>query len=400
MASFDAQIANYVGTIGSEDTQTALENGVKDVVNRMMKISPDSMFMFSGIVKNTSGNSYVAVADTDKILGVTRLKETTNVARNCVEVPATLRGEVGDSTSLHAATKEYPVYYKLNGNIYVVPDYTTEDKIEVNKVVYGAVTNKDANNAAIANFPTGMIPLVIMYASAKVLLEKMAEYTDLPAKLDISSLISGAVGVPNDPSFKIDEAILETNSGNLFGTAYDLPPIGDLPSIESVTNLIGSDGLDIDLEMGEVDTDSDEVEPKKWFGVLSEFIESEEDIELARAQVEKIAAYVSWYQQALAENLQKFNADWQKWESRLNNGLQIMFKEADVEVQEYASKLQKYQASWQQVVSQVNAEVQSFGANLQRATTDYKWMADRYLFLMSEYEKAFQPYADKGEQAT
>ena len=398
MASFDAQIANYAGTIGSEDTQTALENGVKDVVNRMMKISPDSMFMFSGIVKNTSGNSYVAVADTDKILGVTRLKETTNVARNCVEVPATLRGEVGDSTSLHAATKEYPVYYKLNGNIYVVPDYTTEDKIEVNKVVYGAVTNKDANNAAIANFPTGMIPLVIMYASAKVLLEKMAEYTDLPATLDISSLISGAVAIPGDPSFKIDEAILESNSGNLYGTAYDLPPISDLPSIASVTNLIGSDGLDIDLEMGAVDTDSDEIEPKKWFGVLSEFIESEEDIELARAQVEKIAAYVSWYQQALAENLQKFNADWQKWESRLNNGLQIMFKEA--EVQEYASKLQKYQASWQQVVSQVNAEVQSFGANLQRATTDYKWMADRYLFLMSEYEKAFQPYADKGEQAT
>ena len=228
----------------------------------------------------------------------------------------------------------------------------------------------------------------------------MAEYTDLPATLDISSLISGAVAIPGDPSFKIDEAILESNSGNLYGTAYDLPPISDLPSIASVTNLIGSDGLDIDLEMGAVDTDSDEIEPKKWFGVLSEFIESEEDIELARAQVEKIAAYVSWYQQALAENLQKFNADWQKWESRLNNGLQIMFKEADVEVQEYASKLQKYQASWQQVVSQVNAEVQSFGANLQRATTDYKWMADRYLFLMSEYEKAFQPYADKGEQAT
>ena len=89
MASFDVQIANYAGTIGSEDTQTALENGVKDVVNRMMKISPDSMFMFSGIEKNSSGQSYVAVTDTDKILGVTRLNEVTGVARNCVEVPPT-----------------------------------------------------------------------------------------------------------------------------------------------------------------------------------------------------------------------------------------------------------------------------------------------------------------------
>ena len=396
MASFDVQIANYAGTIGSEDTQTALENGVKDVVNRMMKISPDSMFMFSGIEKNSSGQSYVAVTDTDKILGVTRLKEVTGVARNCVEVPPTLRGEISDTTSLHAATKEYPVYYKLDGKIYVVPDYTTADKIEVNKVVYGAVTNKDANNAAIANFPTGMVPLVIMYASAKVILEKMAELT-LPTELNVTTLLANAVDAPNAPTFNLKQSTIFGNSGEFDATSLDLPASNDLPSIDAT---FAMPTPDVEFDVGVLDDDADQKLPSTWYHLLGGFIEDEEDIELARAQVEKINAYNAFFQQALQEKLQKFNADWQTYTQRLTNAIQIMFKQADTDIQEYASSLQRFQADWERVVKEVNSLVQVYSANIQKDTTEMKFLADRYLFLMSEYEKAFQPYADKGEQAT
>jgi len=396
MASFDAQIANYAGTIGSEDTQTALENGVKDVVNRMMKISPDSMFMFSGIEKNSSGESYVTITDTDKILGVTRLKETTNVARNCIEVPPTLRGEVGDTTSLHAATKEYPIYYKLDGKIYVVPDYGTEDKLEVNKVVYGAVTNKDSSNSAIANFPTGMIPLVIIYASAKVILEKMAEIT-LPTDVSFSNILSAAVDVPNAPSFNLKQSAIFGNSGEFDATSLDLPGSNDLPSIDAT---FAMPTPDITFADGVLDDSEDQKLPSTWFHLLGEFIENEEDIELARAQVDKINAYNAFFQQALQEKLQKFNADWQTYNQRLTNSIQIMFKQTDTDIQDYASSLQRFQADWDRVVKEVGALGQDFTLKIQKDTTDMKFLADRYLFLMGEYEKAFQPYADKGEQAT
>lgn len=398
MASFKDQVQNYAGAIISEDYTTALDNGVKDVVNRMMKISPDSMFMFSSLVNNNSGQSYVAIDDTEKILDVSR-KNDNSVYRNCIEVPASLRGEVGDATSLHKATNEYPVYYKLNGKLQVVPVSTTSGVINVNKVVYGAVTDPTTNSSAIADFPTGMIPLVILYASGKVILEKMTEYGGLPSDLNFTSLLSGAVDVPSAPTFSVSRSSFN-NSGEFDATIFDLPALSDLPSVSSITNLVGSSGLDIDIEMGTLDTDSDEIEPKKWFGVLSEFIENEEDVELSRAQVEKITAFTSWYQQALAENLQKFNSDWETYSSKLTNSLQIMFKETDTAIQKYASDLQRFQADWQRATQEVNANVQQFSSNLQKASTDYKWLADRYVFVMQEYEKSFQPYADKGEPAT
>ena len=99
MASFKSQIENYTGTISSEDYTTALDNGVKDVVNRMMKISPDSMFMFASITTNASDSDSIDIDDTDKILDVAR-KNANDVSRNCIEIPASLRGEVSDSTCL------------------------------------------------------------------------------------------------------------------------------------------------------------------------------------------------------------------------------------------------------------------------------------------------------------
>lgn len=394
--AFTVQIANYAGALdNTEDHQTALENGVKDVVNRMMKISPESMFMFTGIANNTAGNSYVAIADTDKIIDVSRYKVSTEEDRNCVEIPASLRGEVQSTTSLHAATKEFPVYYKLSGKLYVVPDQTTVNKISVNKVVYGEVTNPTTSSSAIANFPTGMIPLVIMYASTKIILEKMAEYTSLPTALNLSSLISAGEDIVSAaPDFGLYDAIFG-QQGSLYNQ-FSIPALSAIPSISDITNLTA---LDTALASGAVDNDTDQIATQKWFDILSDFIEDDEDTELSRAQVEKITAYLQWYQQALGQKLQKFNGEWQAYSTQLTNAIQIMSKESDLKVQEYATALQKFQAGWQQIATQVNAEVQAFGVNLQRATTEYKWYADRYLFIMQEYEKAFQPYADKGQPA-
>lgn len=399
MASFKTQIENYAGPINSEDYQTALENGVKDVVNRMMKIAPESMFMFSSVVQNSSGVSGITITDTDKIIDVTRDITSNGIPRNCIEVPASMRGEVSDPTSLHAATKEYPVYYKLETKLIVVPEITTAGSIHVNKVVYGAITNPSATTGAIANFPTGMIPLVVLYASGKVLQEKMAEYNSLPTKLDIASLLSGLSNLPNVPQFALSDSEFD-GGGEFQSTIFDMPQTTDIPSIADVAGL---PDIQTALAGGTIATSgssTDMIEPQKWFDILGEFIEVEEDTELSRAQVEKISAYANWYQTALSENLQKFNAQWEAFSTRLQNGIQIMSKNADLAVQDYAQTLQRYQTESQRLVNNVNSQVSAFNSNLQRAVTDYKWLTDRYVFVMQEYEKSFLPYANKGEPAS
>ena len=399
MASFKAQIENYTGDITSEDYTTALDNGVKDVVNRMMKIAPESMFLFSSVVQNSSGISGITITDTDKIIDVTRDLSTDGIPRHCIEVPASMRGEVADPTSLHAATKEYPVYYKLSTKLFVVPETTVAGSIDVNKVVYGAITAPESSTPSIQNFPTGMIPLVILYASGKVLQEKMAEYNKLPAQLNITSVLDGGTSLPSVPVFSLSDSMFD-GSGEFQSTVFDMPGTSDLPSIADVTGL---PDIQTALAVGSIATSSSStemIEPQKWFDILGEFIEVEEDTELSRAQVEKISAYVNWYQTALSENLQNFNAKWEAFSTRLQNGIQIMSKNADLVVQDYVQTLQRYQVDLQRIVNNVNSQVSAFNANLQRAITDYKWLTDRYVFVMQEYEKSFLPYADKGEQAS
>ncbi len=398
---FKTDIEKYTGTIADGDSEKPLEDGVKDVVNRMMKISPDSMFMFSGLVQNTSGNDYVSISDTDKILDVNRQKVFSGVTtyRNCVEIPASLRGDVQDAGSLHLATEEFPVYYKFNGKIYVLPSTTTADKIQVNKVVYGAVAEPDGSSSSIANFPTGMVPLVILYASSKILLQKMANYSSLPADLDLSSLLSSATAIPSPaPDFQLSANILE-NAGALNNTGFEIPLESEKPSISEIANfglssIFTSDGT---IPNGTFNDDANIEDPTTWFATLGDMIEDDEDTELATSQTQKINSFLSWYQQALAEKLQKFNADYQVWSGKLQNAIQVLAKESDLKVQEYNASLQKYSAHWQAISADVNAKVQQFSGNIQKAQLDYQWMQERYQFVSQEYEKGFLPYADKGE---
>jgi len=398
---FKTDIQKYTGTIADGDSAQPLADGVKDVVNRMMKISPDSMFMFSGLIQNTSGNSYVAISDTDKILDVNRLKVLNGVItyRNCVEIPASLRGDVQDAGSLHKATEEFPVYYKFNGRIYVLPSAPTADKIQVNKVVYGAITDADGNSSSIANFPTGMVPLVILYASSKIILQKMASYSSLPTDLNFSGLLGSATSIPSSAAdFGLSTDILG-NSGVLNDTGFEIPLDSGKPSIGDIANfdlgeLFGNSGI---LDEGDFNDPADKKDPTTWFTTLGDMIEDDEDTELATAQSQKISSFLSWYQQALAERLQKFNADYQVWSGKLQNAIQILSKESDTKVQEYNVNLQKYSAHWQGISASVNATVQSFNANLQKAQLDYQWLQERYQFVSQEYEKGFLPYANKGE---
>ena len=116
----------------------------------------------------------------------------------------------------------------------------------------GSSIKGSSGNGAIANFPEGMYPMVVCHASMNTLIEMMAETTV-------------ASGLPSLGGLEIDgDPITAAN----FDSASDL-------QLES---------------------------PQYYFSVLRNFINTEEDIELASAQLEKIKAYLSWYQSSVESN--------------------------------------------------------------------------------------------------
>lgn len=248
MATFNVQISNMAGTLAnSENVDTHIEHAIIDVVNKLARINPDMMHMFSGNENNASGNGYVEITDNNMIFKVARREGS--VYRTCIEAPSSMEADLQDDDSLNKATTEYPRFIRSNSKIYVYPTVTTENYISVTKVVYGTASTVNGDGV-ISNFPSGMYPMVVCHASMNTILEKMAE--TLPAG-----------GLQDLDELQID--------GNAFTT---------------------------DDEPSEAELDN----PSHYFARLRHFINVDEDTELSAVQLEKITAYLNWYSTSIEKN--------------------------------------------------------------------------------------------------
>lgn len=127
-----------------------------------------------------------------------------------------------------------------------------------------------------------------------------------------------------------------------------------------------------------------------WYDVLADMIETEEDTELAQAQLGKIQSYIQAYGQAMQNQLNVFNdanveyqatiqknmteksLDLQKYQ----NDLSLYQANVNKEVQAYTQKLAKYQlelgSSYTAWVESENNKIARFQANLTKAQAEYQ----------------------------
>ena len=83
------------------------------------------------------------------------------------------------------------------------------------------------------------------------------------------------------------------------------------------------------------------------FDQVSTFIETEEDSELAAAQIQKIQTKLQEVQSKSQEQLNLFNADMNEYKSKIDEALANSSKQLDSDNQEYQAKLSRYQAEVQ-----------------------------------------------------
>ena len=185
MANFDDHINALTGlTISSSGTTPItseltefLRDGVKDVVNKVIKARPDELPKFCKTTNSTS-----SVTLTGKILSVTREHDSTSILRGCSKISPNLRYLATDTDSIHFRSKYNPGYYELDGLIYSVPQAssTSNNDLVVTQVHYdiGIAHSDTYNNTGsnIDNFPTEYEYLVAIYAAIKSLEAKMADF--------------------------------------------------------------------------------------------------------------------------------------------------------------------------------------------------------------------------------
>ena len=207
--------------------------------------------------------------------------------------------------------------------------------------------------------------------------------------------ISGDVPTYTKPTFSLDvKPNISNLSINAFAPVVPSSPSFTTPDISSVTldspspppiyitPTIGGTATELtDMQKlgtaNTIDVHDDQADFKQWFATLGHFVEDEEDVELAAAQIQKINAFISAFQAQTGNNLNQFNKDNTVYQADLQKIIQqaqINAQEAQQEAnltlqkenQEYASKIQKYSNEINSYQNQVNKEVQEYQQNFQK----------------------------------
>ena len=404
MATFETQVEALTGiSLGSTSNPTQdeltqyLNDGVIDVTRRWLAGHAEEADQFTRISGEVTSNGSEKVARAD-IISVVRESGTNNDWRPCTKISPVIQSQVVDAESLSFASKYHPVYMVAEDgaiSVFPTPGVTTDafKVYYVNNDPRGDDDNSVTyETSGLAFFPKSKVYLVVLYASIKTLQTKMGSQIlsvvtvppDVPAAPAINSVSVSATTA--------SAGTVTVNTAGSLGTA----PVYTAPTIAGETEELTAA---IDADSAGVGTDADFLDFSKWYSVVGEYIEDQEDTELASTQLQKITTYLSTYTAAMQNKLHIFNdanveyqASIQEVMKELDVAHSAAVKDADIahsvamknadlaaakaikdadlarqkEYQEYTLKLQKYSSETSEYQATVNSEVQEKTTKMQQ----------------------------------
>tara|TARA_R110000744_G_scaffold222793_2_gene341631 strand:- start:51 stop:1238 length:1188 start_codon:yes stop_codon:yes gene_type:complete len=377
MATFEAQV-NGITNLGIDGTSTDpgqseltqfLKDGVIDVTNRIVTLRPQDIENFQRESATIDSNSGLDVGGA-KIISVIReagadgSSDGSTAWEPCGKISASMQSKVVNIDSLHYASQYHPKYIiDDNGKVNVYPVASANNGYKVFFVnnVPTDETNEIAlvySHSDIKWFPNDKVYLVVIYAGIKSLQASLAS-----ASISTFSLTSVPPDIPT----------LSESSVTITGTA----PTYTAPSLDASSDQI------TEMEAGTIG--SAQTDTEQWFDIAGDFIEIEEDTELAAAQLQKISAYLQTYSAAMQNQLNIFNDANVEYQAKLQKNI----KDADFDSQEEDRLLQKYGAEVQEYQIEVAAEIQTYQQELAEKSAEYQWKTARLQDLKQEYNQAF-----------
>jgi len=328
----------------------------------------------------------------------------TDVQRNgysCREIPMSEGIWALDSTSLRYATAKHPVWFHKQGGVHFAPATDGSNAGYVFYVDYSLIDdNSDLRNAVVFRAASSEFTKL---SSAQLPTSEISLYSvppDAPSLATVSYSGPASDKDATSPTFTtatLSSASVYTGSA----PTYSSPTVGGASEQLTAT---------MDADSSGYGTDADFLNFSKWFSVAGEFIEDEEDSELAAVQLNKISTYISSYSQAMQDKLNSFNTELQKYqvavqesiqEIQVANQVNIAQAQSDLQVaignedrsqqrllqnavnemQEIInnnnSLVQKYQADVSAFSAEVNKEIQEYQTKLQ-ISQKYGMDAEKY----------------------
>ena len=285
MQSLASQIQALAGSANNTEMSDWANEGAIEIINILPPILKEKCMADTNLyIGNTD-----TTMDMDGVLEIINVvRENANVGyyTDCRRVPIAYSGSLYDSSSIHYASSTDPAYFIYSSSsastLKVLPLPTAAQPAIVYHISYPSIDVSAVST--IANFPDEAEYLVVLYAAIKVLHNKMNEKNaDLPT--DISTITLPVTPTPpSTPSFSaisLSTVTVDATTISNVGVppSYTSPTVGG--ASEELTASITA------LTSDTTGTDADFLDFSKWFAAVGEYIEDEEDTELATAQLQK-----------------------------------------------------------------------------------------------------------------
>lgn len=341
MSTLKTRIEDYVGSVGDD---TFLGDALTDTASEVLRALPVSKLgYFSEETADQTSNG--VNINNHKVLSVVRENGTDGEYVECKEVSPSYFRKAQDSNSMFAGTIETPVYTIKNSKVHVFPaPAVSPNAIKLETVKFPTITAGQTfiDESGTTEFTQTLTDVIVLGASTKAVQYLMARVKDsLPSTptLDLSGI--SAPSTPSAPSISYSNASLgnaTSAASDAIASAQDAintaqsPYTGETITQATTSNasattssestavsgtaatasdvsaytspsLEGSDvskGL-LSMSDGTVNLDADQIDYDKWWDITAEFIEEEEDAELANLQMEKIRTYIAAFNSEVAD---------------------------------------------------------------------------------------------------
>ena len=335
-----------------------------------------------------------------------------------IEIRASDKARATDSNSIYKATTNNPVFYRDQGKVHVEPSGGS-----VVVVSYPTISYDDS---AVTGVPDDVKHLVIMGTAVKGRLYQLDQIRreidsfTLPSYIPSNATLS-LVPVPSITDLSVDATLPDMDveapsiSISLVGTesigsitvgtiddapVYNPPVLTltaelDLPDL-SVSSIPPTPIPDPNLADTTVSFSGiaapEYTKPvlNRDFSGATTQITTNEDVELANAELDKISKQINSFQADVENELNKFNKESTEYQAKVQKATQDAQLGQGKEFTEYANKLQKYSADLSKYQQEVNKEIQEYTINnVQKKLGE--WQAKR--------EHDFQKYQLKMQDA-
>ena len=317
-----------------------------------------------------------------------------------IEIKASDKARATDNNSIFKATVNNPVFYRESGKVYVEPGGGT--------IVAVSYPTINFNSTSVTGVPDDVKHLVVMGTAVKgrlYQLDSLRRSLDLltspsyatnnatlalvpvPTITDLSLSDPPVLGVAA-PNLSVDSIISESVGPVVLGfnetaPVYEKPTLV-LSSELSLDDLSITSSAPVTLESPNFSDPAisfdtltaptfDAPTLTTSFGNATTQIETNEDVELANAELKKISEQINEFRAKAETELHDFNeknAEYQAEVQRLTQNAQL---QQGKEFTDYANKLQKYSAELGLYQQNVNNEVQEYTVNtLQKSLTEWQ----------------------------